>query len=147
MPVALTDDMKDKLDHALENGNPCLFAVVGPDGYPSMSYRGSLMVYDNDHLAYWDRTLHGAIASTKENPKVSALFRDPAARVMWRFYGDVVAHHADGAIRDAVMARTRQRELDADPERKGIAVMIRVNKVLERGAVLMERESEHPGRC
>lgn len=140
MPIALTDEMRDKLDHALENGTPCLLAVVGPDGYPSMSYRGSMMVFDAEHLAYWDRALRGALASTKENPKVSVLFRDPATRTMWRFYGDVVAHHADGPIREQVMARTPQRELDADPERKGVAVLIRVNRVVDRTGVIMQRD-------
>lgn len=139
MAIALTDEMMEKLDNALENKTPCLYAVVGPDGYPSMSYRGSLMVLDGEHLAYWDRALRGALASTKVNPKISALYRDPATRITWRFYGDVVAQHADGPVREQVMARTPQRELDADPERKGMAVVIKVTKVMDgRGQVLME---------
>ncbi len=139
MAIELTDEMREKLDHALENGTPCLFSVVGPDGYPSMSFRGSMMVFDPEHLAYWDRALRGAIASTKLNPKISAMFREPATRITWRFYGDVVAQHADGPIREQVMARTPQRELDADPERKGIAVLIKVARVGDgRGNTLME---------
>ena len=139
MAIALTEEMTEKLDNALENKTPCLYAVVGPDGYPSMSYRGSLIVLDGEHLAYWDRALRGALASTKVNPKISALYRDPATRITWRFYGDVVAQHADGPVREQVMARTPQRELDADPERKGVAVVIKVTKVMDgRGQVLME---------
>lgn len=140
MPIQLTDEMRDKLDHALENSTPCLFAVVGADGYPSMSFRGSMMVLDAEHLAYWDRALRGALASTKQNPKISVMFREPGTRITWRFYGDVVAQHADGPIREQVMARTPQRELDADPDRKGVAVVIQVQRVLDgRGTVLMER--------
>ena len=49
---------------------------------------------------------------------------------IWRFFGDAAVHEA-GEIRDQVMARTVQAELDRDPERNGVAVLIRVEKVLD----------------
>ena len=67
MAIALTEEMTEKLDNALENKTPCLYAVVGPDGYPSMSYRGSLIVLDREHLAYWDRALRGANSVSSGN--------------------------------------------------------------------------------
>ncbi len=139
MPVALTDEMKDLVENAVANGMPCVLVTVLPDGYPNPSFRGSLMVFDSGHLAYWDRSLRGAMASYESgNQKVAVLHRDPKSRKSWRFYGTVELHK-EGELREKVMARTPQNELDADPERKGVAVLIRVDRVVERGQTIMER--------
>ena len=138
MPVALTDEMADLIKAGPSNSAPCILVTVLPDGYPNPSFRGSLMVFDNEHLAYWDRSLRGAIASFEQNPKAAMLFRDPGTRKSWRFYGTAELHR-EGPLRDQVMARTPQNELDADPERKGVAVLIRVDRVIERGQTIMER--------
>jgi hypothetical protein len=48
--------------------------------------------------------------------------------------------HEEGALRDQVMARTVKDELDKDPERKGAAVIIRLDKVTNMaGQVLQSR--------
>jgi hypothetical protein len=48
--------------------------------------------------------------------------------------------HENGPVRDAVMARTVKDELDKDPERKGAAVVIRVDKVSNlAGQILQSR--------
>lgn len=51
------------------------------------------------------------------------LYRNPATRLAWKFWGTAELH-AEGELRDAVMARTVQLELDRDPERKGMALVI-----------------------
>ena len=138
MPVALTEEMAEFIDNAAAKGTPCMLTTVLPDGYPNPSFRGSMMVFDSERLAYWDRTLRGALASIQTNPKVAVLFRDPATRKSWRFYGDAELHR-DGPLREQVMARTPQAELDRDPERKGVAVLIRVDRVVEGGQTIMAR--------
>lgn len=138
MPVALSDEMAQFINNASANGTPCILVTVLSDGYPNPSFRGSMMVFDSEHLAYWDRSLRGALASIQANPKVAMLFRDPATRKSWRFYGQAELHR-DGPIREQVMARTPQAELDQDPERKGVAVLILVDRVIERGQTIMER--------
>lgn len=138
MPVALTEEMAQLINNGLASGTPCILVTVLPDGYPNPSFRGSMMVFDPEHLAYWDRSLRGAIASFEQNPKAAMLFRDPVSKKSWRFYGDAELHR-DGPIRDQVMARTPKQELDADPERKGVAVLIKVDRVIERGQPIMER--------
>jgi len=45
-----------------------------------------------------------------------------------RLYGDATIYRS-GDMREQVMSRTIQRELDADPERKGFAVVVQVNRV------------------
>ena len=47
----------------------------------------------------------------------------------------------DGPVRDEIMARTPAPELERDPERKGIAVLVRVDRLEEAfGRVSQRRE-------
>ena len=57
-------------------------------------------------------------------------YSNPDKRVRWRFYGTAAVHES-GPIRDEVMSRTVQAELDRDPERKGVAVVVRVDLINE----------------
>ena len=130
--IKLTQQMRDLIDPALERGTPCLVATASQDGLPNVGYKGSVMVFDDESLAYWERTLQGSLANLEHNPSIMVLFRDPATRAAWRFVGQATIHK-DGPLRDQVMARTVQAELDRDPQRKGYAVLIRVDKVLPLG--------------
>jgi uncharacterized protein len=127
--IKLTDQMRELIDSALAKGTPCLVATASKDGMPNVGYKGSVMVFDDDSLAYWERTRQGTLENVEKNPNVMILFRDPATRAAWRFVGKATVHK-EGPLRDQVMARTVQAELDRDPERKGYAVIVRVDKVL-----------------
>lgn len=137
--IALTDQMRETVNHALANGCPCIIATTSANGEPDIGYKGSMMIFDNESLAYWERTRRQHLKNLLENPRVVVLFRDPKTRINWRFHG-VATVHEKGPIRDQVMARTVKDELDKDPERKGSAVIIRVNKVTNlAGEVLQTR--------
>jgi uncharacterized protein len=130
--IKLTDQMRELIDPALAKGTPCLVATASKDGMPNVGYKGSVMVFDDESLGYWERTRQGTLENVEENPNVMILFRDPATRAAWRFVGKATIHK-EGPLRDQVMARTVQAELDRDPERKGFAVIVRVDKVLPLG--------------
>jgi predicted pyridoxine 5'-phosphate oxidase superfamily flavin-nucleotide-binding protein len=130
--IKLTDQMREEIDPALAQGHPCLVATVSEDGIPNVGYKGSVMVFDDESLAYWERTLQGTAENVQENPNVMVLFRNPTSRAAWRFVGKATVHK-ESPLRDQVMARTVQAELDRDPERKGYAVIIKVDKVLPLG--------------
>ena len=137
--IALTDQMREMIDNALANGSPCILATAAADGEPDIGYKGSMMVFDNESLAYWERTRRQHLKNVLENSKVVVLFRDPKTRVNFRFHG-VATVHQDGTIREQVMSRTVKDEIDKDPERKGAAVVIRVSKVTNlAGQVLQSR--------
>jgi uncharacterized protein len=127
--IQLTQQMRELIDPALAKGTPCLVATASKDGIPNIGYKGSVMVFDDESLAYWERTHQGTLQNVEDNPQVMILFRDPASRAAWRFVGEATVHK-DGPLRDQVMARTVQAELDRDPERKGYAVIVKVDKVL-----------------
>jgi len=138
--IALTEEMKAALGTSLADGNPVMVASALASGVPDIVFKGSVMVWDTEHLAYWERAHGQTERALKENPNVCLLYRNPAARKAWKFFG-VAELHPGGELRDAVMARTVQAELDRDPERKGTAVIIRVDKVIEMGQVIMQREA------
>ena len=60
--IKLTDDMRKMIDPALANGCPCILATVSGSGEPDIGYKGSMMVFDDEHLAYWtmNRSLTGS---------------------------------------------------------------------------------------
>jgi general stress protein 26 len=137
--IKLTDEMRNMIDPALANGCPCILATVSADGEPDIGYKGSMMVFDDQSLAYWERTRRQHLKNVKENPKVIVLFRDAKTRVGLRFHGKAEVHE-DGALRDQVMGKTVKEELDKDPERKGAAVIIRLDKITNMaGQVLQAR--------
>jgi len=137
--IKLTDQMRELINNALANGCPCILATATTRGEPDIGFKGSMMVFDDESLAYWERTRRQHLKNLSENPKVVVLFRDPKTRVNFRFHG-AAAVHQQGPVRDQVMARTVKDEIDKDPERKGAAVVIRVEKVTNlAGEVLQTR--------
>jgi general stress protein 26 len=135
--IKLIDQMRELVDKALANDVPCILATVSADGEPDIGYKGSMMVFDDESLAYWERTRRQHLANVQSNPKVIVLFRDPKSRVNWRFHGTATIHET-GPRRDQVMARTVPAELEKDPERKGAAVIIRVDKVTNLGGQVLQ---------
>ncbi|HEY6998418.1 MAG TPA: pyridoxamine 5'-phosphate oxidase family protein [Candidatus Binatia bacterium] len=134
--ISISDQMKELIDNALANGSPCILATVSADGEPDIGYKGSMMVFDNESLAYWERTRRVHMKNVKENPRVIVLFRDAKTKAAWRFHGTATVHES-GQIRDQVMARTVKDELDKDPERKGAAVVIRLDKITNMGGQVL----------
>ena len=135
--IKLTDDMRKMIDPALANGCPCILATVSGDGEPDIGYKGSVMVFDDESLAYWERTRRQHLKNVQENPKVIVLFRDAKTKVGLRFHGKAEIHEKD-ALWEQVMARTVKDELDKDPERKGAAVIIRLDKVTNMGGQVIQ---------
>lgn len=135
--ITISDEMRNMIDNALANGCPCVLATVSADGEPDIGYKGSMMVFDNESLAYWERTRRQHLKNVTQNPKVIVLFRDGKTRVNFRFHGTATVHES-GPLRDQVMKRTVKDELDKDPERKGAAVIIRVDRITNLGGQVLQ---------
>jgi general stress protein 26 len=135
--IAISDQMRELVDNALANGSPCILATVSADGEPDIGFKGSMMVFNNESLAYWERTKRVHLKNVKENPKVIVLFRDAKTKAAWRFHGTATLHET-GPIRDQVMARTVKDELDKDPERKGAAVVISLDRITNMGGQVLQ---------
>jgi len=121
-------EMAEFVDRSGPDGFVMLVATASKDGAPDISFKGSFMVWDKDHLAFWERAHGQTLANLIENPQAAVVYRNREAGKAWRFWGTAELLR-DGEVREGIMARTYQPELDRDPERKGVAVLIKVNKV------------------
>lgn len=137
--IQLTEEMREAIGTALADGAPVIVASASKDGAPDIAFKGSAMVWDDDHLAFWERSRGQTLRNLQENPNICLLYRNPTRRVVWKFFG-VAELHETGDLRRQVMDRTIEVELSRDPERKGVAVVVRVDKVTQGPNVLMQRE-------
>jgi hypothetical protein len=99
-----------------------------------------MIVFDKEHLAYWERTRGEHLENLRHRLGVAVLYFSRERGKYLRMYGQAELHEND-PLREEIMKRVPQPELDRDPERKGIAVLIRVDRLIEAyGGVRQERE-------
>ena len=77
--IKITPVMKDLLDKALADGTPCLIGTASKDGHPQISPKGSVAVFDDNTLCYWERSHRSSQARLGENPNVMVYYRNPGA--------------------------------------------------------------------
>jgi hypothetical protein len=118
----------------------CQMATVLPDGYAQITLRGSVMVFDQDRLAIWERGRGSTSDSLSDGTKVTIFFRKTALREagllpksgVARFYGTAEVHKS-GTVYDEVWRRPVQPEKDRDPDKKGYALLINVERAEDFG--------------
>ena len=126
MPFAdIVDNARTDHEQGLTTG----LVATSNDGQPDLALKGSLMVWDKDHLAWWERSKRETLAALGVNPRVAILVRNPTRdRRALRFYG--TARVVDEPeLRERVWARVRQVEKDTDKDKQGVAVIVRVDRV------------------
>ena len=67
--IEILDQMKELIDPALANGCPCILATVSADGEPDIGYKGSMMVFDKQSLAYFGTHQAGASKKSAGEPQ------------------------------------------------------------------------------
>jgi hypothetical protein len=115
--------------------NVCLVATMLPNGYAQVTPRGSTMVFDDEHLALWERGKGTTNANMKDGTKVTVFFRKSQLREtgllprggIARFYGTASIHRS-GEAYEEIWQRLIQPERDRDPEKKGFGVLIKVDR-------------------
>jgi hypothetical protein len=143
--IKLTDEIRSALNSALADGTPCLVATSTKDGHPQISVKGSVVVFNDDTLCYWERSNRSSLSRLKENPHVAIWYRN-AGKVknfragIMRFYGDAQLL-TSGPDRDKVWELIPEAERKPDPEKKGAAVLVPLTSVEEiSGNVVMKRD-------
>ncbi|HEY4985450.1 MAG TPA: pyridoxamine 5'-phosphate oxidase family protein [Bradyrhizobium sp.] len=128
MALVLTPEIKELVNNGLTSGNPLALAVVTPDNKPSLSFRGSTQVYSDNQLGLWVRnTTGGTIEAIGKNPNVALIYRS-ATTPLLQFQGRARIA-TDAAERARVFENSPERERNSDPERKGNAIIIDLDKV------------------
>ena len=112
-----------------ERGQNTGVVATANDGRPDVALKGSLMVWDADHLAWWERGRAETEAAVRANPQVAVMVRNSTRdRRTLRFYGEARIVD-DPALRERVWERVIQVEKDTDPEKNGVAVLVRIDRV------------------
>jgi hypothetical protein len=116
----------------------CLIGTVLPNGYAQVTPRGSTLVFDDQHFSLWERGRGSTAENLTDGTKVTIYFRKPQLRAdgilpkggIARFYG-AARLFKSGPIYEEVWTRLIQPEKDRDPDRKGFAVLIEVERAEE----------------
>ena len=137
--IKLTDEMREHVDAALANRYPCILATASKIGEPGVGFRGSVMIFDDEHVAFWERGRRGQMEHMEENPSVAIIFRNHELRKGWRFYGDATIHAEGDPVREQIWERVVPAEQERDPEKAGYGVMVRVNVVRDILAEVLQR--------
>lgn len=129
MAGKLTADMK----RVVTEQRLAFVATVCPDGTPNLSPKGTIAVWDDEHLVFADIRSPGTIANLKKNPAVEINIVDPFARKGYRFKGpgEIIV---DGERFEKIMSFYRGRWTDtarskAEARIRGF-VLIKVEEAL-----------------
>ncbi len=123
--------------HALIDGafpeHVCLIGTVQDNGFAQITPRGSTQVYDDDHISLWERGRGTTTALLADGTKVTVFYFNLGARDVLpiggivRLYGTARIHKS-GPVYERVWERLIAPEKQWDPEKKGWAVLIDVER-------------------
>jgi predicted pyridoxine 5'-phosphate oxidase superfamily flavin-nucleotide-binding protein len=118
--MRLDDDMR----RVVQEQGLGFVATVCPDGTANVSPKGTLIVWDDQHLAFLHLHSPGTVTNLATNPSIEVNVVDPLVRKGYRFKG-IGEVHTDGEVHAAALARY-QRERGTDPARVQAVVLVRV---------------------
>ena len=91
-----------------------MFATIGQDG-PNISPKGSMIVLDDGHLAYWERFKSMALDNFKANPNVAVMYSNKACAER-------------GEFRDKFRTMLQGREINHDGAKERFSVVIKLER-------------------
>jgi predicted pyridoxine 5'-phosphate oxidase superfamily flavin-nucleotide-binding protein len=125
----LTDDMQ----RVVREQSLGFVATVCPDGTPNLSPKGTLTVWDDDHLVFADIRSPATMRNLRINPAVEINVVDPIARKGYRFKGTVTVVDR-GQLKEEVREFYSSRWIDTGKGRGELElrsfVLIRVEEAL-----------------
>jgi predicted pyridoxine 5'-phosphate oxidase superfamily flavin-nucleotide-binding protein len=135
LTMAFSQQVRDLIFNAHIDNCVCMLATVGDDG-PNVGPKGSMIVLDDDHLAYWERAKRASLDNLRANPKVVVVYSNKALAEagelnhpggILRFYGTAEIHER-GEYRDRIRTLLQEREINHDGAEEGFAVVIKLDK-------------------
>lgn len=125
--------------------NTIMIGSVLPDGFAQFTPRGSVFVYDDEHLGIWERGRGSTNASLQDGSKLTIFYRNRALAGdgplpmggIARFYG--TAKIADSEpLKTEIFNRIVKPEQEKDPEMKGFGVLVKVERAENLGGKPLE---------
>jgi hypothetical protein len=129
MPIKITPEIASTINSALETKTPVVIAYADDSGQPSLSFRGSVHIVGDDQVAWWARNAEGKMITTlAAHPRVALMYRNPETRISFQLQGRARIVR-DEPARGRVYENSPKPEQDADPNRKGVAVIVDLDRV------------------
>jgi hypothetical protein len=85
----------------IEGQHLCFAATVSSDGRPNLSPKGTIRVWDQNHIFFCDIDSPKTRSNLKVNPWIEVNVVDPLSRRGYRFLGKATLHHDDDVYRQA----------------------------------------------
>ena len=126
------------LHEHINNAFPENVVLVGTaleDGFAQISPRGSVIVYDDETLGFWDRGKGRTHDTVQNGSKVTFYYRNRILREsgvlpkggIARFYGTAELHK-EGQVCDDVYEKMVPPERERDPQKEGSAVLVKIER-------------------
>ena len=108
--MPLSDTVKQLILSAWDDGYPCLLATSGREG-PNITPKGSMIVFDDEHLAWWERSKRAVLENLSHDKRVCVMYANFKAQRdgvlesgFLRFFGSVELYES-GPVREAIFAK------------------------------------------
>lgn len=98
--------LTNEMQKSLTEQRLIFVATVCPDGTPNLSPKGTVMVWDDDHILFTDLASPGTMRNLEHNPAIEINTLDVFARKGYRFKGVAAIHRGDHVF-DTVVDRMR----------------------------------------
>lgn len=121
--------IEDEHKSLIEEVGLCFVATASSDGAPNVSPKGSIMVVDEEHLAFADIMSPGTRANLEENKRVAIFVCKPEKFQGFQFKGTVELSK-EGALFDQLAAAVKKKGVKQPVQN---AVKIKVEEVLKLG--------------
>jgi uncharacterized protein len=108
--AVLSEDMK----RVVREQSLAFVATTCPDGTPNLSPKGTISIWDDDHLIFVDLASPTTMANLARNPAVEINVVDPVVRKGYRFKGTASVHTAGAGFEDAARFYALERGLEQD---------------------------------
>src|ERR1700722_4670505 len=146
--IKLTPLIAELYDTALAEGHEALLGTVSADGTPQISPKGSIAVFDDHTLSFWERSHRSTEHNLAVNNKVVVYYRNADRMKEIPFGGGALRVYGKthivkkGPKRKKVWEKTNATEQSRDKDKSGVGVLIDVDRVEElSGKVVMDKNS------
>lgn len=122
--------------NAWDDGYPCLLGSNGREG-PNITPKGSMIVFDDEHLAYWERSKRAVLDNLGHDARVCVMYANFKAQRdgvldsgFLRFYGTAQLHES-GPIHAAIFKLLLPREQTHVGADTGIGVLVKIERAAD----------------
>src|SRR5258707_1541926 len=134
--MPLSDTIKTLIRNAWDDGYPCLLATHGPQG-PNITPKGSMIVFDDAHLAWWERSKRTVLENLSHDKRVCVMYANFKAQRdgvlesgFLRFFGSVALHES-GSVREAIFAKLLPRLQTQAGASAGLGLLMKIVNVTD----------------